>query len=157
MPMVTRLQQLQTAQTDAALSAWREAKLPTRPPSGWAKSIREALGLPGIVLAKRLGITSATLRNLEAAEVRQAITLASLQRLAQAMDCELQYALVPRQSLAQQIAQQAKKKAQAQLGPIAHTMALEDQAVHGNARQLQHDLLAQELLNGSRHKLWAQP
>jgi predicted DNA-binding mobile mystery protein A len=154
--MATRLQQLQTAQTDAALGAWREAKLPARPATGWAKSIREALGLPGIVLAKRLGITSATLRNLEAAEARQAITLASLHKLAQAMDCELQYALVPRQSLSQQIAQQAQKKAQEQLGPIAHTMALEDQAVQGSARQLQRDLLAQELLHGSRHKLWAE-
>jgi predicted DNA-binding mobile mystery protein A len=154
--MATRLQNLQTAQTDAALSAWREAKLPARPASGWAKSIREALGIPGIVLAKRLGITSATLRNLEASEARQTITLASLHKLAQAMDCELQYALVPRQPLAQQLASQAKSKAQAQLGPIAHTMALEDQAVQGGARHLQRDLLAQELLNGSRHKLWAQ-
>ncbi len=155
--MPTRLQQLQTAQIDAALSTWREAKLPARPPVGWARSIREALGMPGVVLAKRLGITSATLRNLEAAEERQAITLASLHRLAQAMDCELQYALVPRQALAQQLASQAKNKAQAQIGPIAHTMALEDQAVQGSARHLQRDLLAQELLNGSRHKLWAQP
>ena len=154
--MTARLQQLQTAQTDAALTAWRQAKLPARPSSGWAKSIREALGLPGVVLAKRLGITSSTLRNLETAEARQAITLASLQRLAQAMDCELQYALVPRQSLTEQIARQAQKKAQAQLGPIAHTMALEDQAVQGSARQLQRDLLAQELLHSSRHKLWAE-
>ncbi len=155
--MVTRLNQLQTLQTDAALQAWRDAKLPARPPSGWARSVREALGMPGIVMAKRLGVSPATLRNLEAAEARQAITLASLHKLAQALDCELQYALVPRQSLSQQIAQQAQKKAHEQLSPIAHTMALEDQAVQGSARHLQRDLLAQELLNGSRHKLWAQP
>jgi predicted DNA-binding mobile mystery protein A len=154
--MPSRLKALQSTQTDAALARWREAQLPARPAQGWARAVREALGIPGKVLAQRLGITSAGLAGLEKAEASQVITLASLHKLAAELDCELQYALVPRQSLQEQLQARAEQLANAQLGPIAHSMALEDQAVQGKARELQRKLLVQELLQGSRHKLWAQ-
>jgi predicted DNA-binding mobile mystery protein A len=116
--------------------------------------VREALGIPASVQAKQLGITPSGLQKLEQAEANQVITLASLRKLAEALGCELQYALVPRQPLAQQLQDRAKEVATQQLAPVAHTMALEDQAVQGAARQLQRDLLAQELLAGPRRHLW---
>jgi predicted DNA-binding mobile mystery protein A len=154
--MSNRLKALQSTQTDAALARWREARLPARPAQGWARAVREALGIPGKVLAQRLGITSAGLAGLEKAEASQVITLASLHKLAAELGCELHYALVPRQSLQDQLKARATQLANAQLSPIAHSMALEDQAVQGKARELQRELLVQELLQGSRHKLWAQ-
>jgi predicted DNA-binding mobile mystery protein A len=153
--MLTRLQSLQSAQIEAALSAWRAAKLPARPAQGWVRAIREALGMPANVYAKKLGITGGGLASLEKAESNQTITLASLHKMADALGCELQYALVPRQSLQEQLRQRAAAQADAQLRPIAHSMALEDQAVLGQARQLQRDMLIQELLSGPRRKLWA--
>lgn len=148
------LQQLQFQQIDTALSTWRGARLPARPPTGWARTVREALGIPVTTQAKQLGITPSGLHKLEQAEANQVITLASLRKLAEALGCELQYALVPRQPLAQQLQDRAKLVAAQQLAPVAHTMALEDQAVQGAARQLQRDLLAQELLAGPRRNLW---
>jgi predicted DNA-binding mobile mystery protein A len=153
--MQTRLQSLQTAQLEAALSAWRAAKLPARPAQGWARAIREALGIPAKTYAQKLGITSGGLASLEKAEASQTITLASLHKMADALGCELQYALVPRQSLQEQLRQQAAAQADAQLRPIAHSMALEDQAVQGNAQQLQREMLIQSLLHGPRRALWA--
>lgn len=153
--MLTRLQSLQSAQIEAALSAWRAAKLPARPAQGWVRAIREALGMPANVYAQKLGITSGGLASLEKAEANQTITLASLHKMADALGCELQYALVPRQSLQEQLRERAAAQADAQLRPIAHSMALEDQAVQGQARQLQREMLIQELLNGPRRKLWA--
>jgi predicted DNA-binding mobile mystery protein A len=149
-----RFQQLQFQQVDSALSTWRGARLPARPPTGWARTVRETLGIPAAAQAKQLGITTSGLQKLELAEANQVITLASLRKLAEALGCELQYALVPRQPLAQQLQDRAKEVAAQQLAPVAHTMALEDQAVHGPARQLQRDLLAQELLAGPRRNLW---
>ncbi len=151
------LQSLQSAQIEAALSAWRAAKLPARPTQGWVRAIREALGMPANVYAQKLGITGGGLASLEKAEASQTITLASLHKMANALDCELQYALVPRQGkgLQQRLRERATILADAQLRPIAHSMALEDQAVQGQARQLQRDMLIQELLNGSRRKFWA--
>ncbi len=153
--MLSRLQSLQSAQIGAALNAWRAAKLPARPAQGWVRAIREALGMPANVYAQKLGITGGGLASLEKAEASQTITLASLHKLADALGCELQYALVPRQSLQEQLRERAAALADAQLRPIAHSMALEDQAVQGQARQLQRDMLIQELLNGSRRQLWA--
>ena len=80
--------------------------------------------------------------------------MATLRKLAQALDCELQYALVPRTSLAQQIQDRAHAVAKEQLQPIAHSMALEDQAVDGPVNKLQFDLAIKELLEGSRRELW---
>ena len=149
-----RFQQLQFQQVDAALSAWRGARLPARPPTGWARTLRETLGIPATAQAKQLGITTSGLQKLELAEANQVITLASLRKLAEALGCELQYALVPRQPLAQQLQDRAKDVATQQLAPIAHTMALEDQAAQGLARQQHIDVIAQELLAGPRKKLW---
>ena len=145
---------LQFQQIEAALATWRGANLPALPPAGWARTIRNTLGIPVATQAKQLGITPSGLQKLEIAEANQVITLASLRKLAEALGCELQYALVPRQPLAQQLQDRAKLVAAQQLAPVAHTMALEDQAVQGPARQLQRDLLAQELLAGPRRNLW---
>lgn len=121
---------------------------------GWVRAIRDALGMSGAALARRLGMSTAGLRKLEAAEANEVITLASLRKLAQALDCELHYALVPRTSLAQQLQERAETVAKAQLGPIRHSMALEDQSVQGPWNQLQTDAVVKDLLEGSRRVLW---
>lgn len=152
--MDKRLRGLQVRQMDASLSQWREARLPAHPSVGWSRAIREALGMPAATLARRLGMTSAGVRKLEQAEAGQVITLASLRKLADALDCELQYALVPRKSLAQQLQDRALQVASERLRPVSHSMSLEDQAVQGPARDVQRELLAQELLEGPRRALW---
>ena len=47
-------------------------------------------------MAKRIGVTPPAVRSFEQAEAEDRITLASLRRTADAMGCELIYALVPR-------------------------------------------------------------
>jgi predicted DNA-binding mobile mystery protein A len=149
-----RFQELQLRQTDALLSPWRSAQLPARPPSGWSRAIRDALGMTATALARRLGMSDAGVRKLEKAEAEDAITLASLRKLAKALDCELHYALVPRVTLAQRLQDRAMEVAIDRLRPVSHSMSLEDQAVQGDARDAQRELLASELLAGSRRELW---
>ncbi len=86
---------------DALLAPWKAAHLGARPSLGWARAIREALGLSVSAFGRRLGMTHAGVRKLEAAEAAGVITLASLYKLAEALDCDLRYALVPRTSLSQ--------------------------------------------------------
>jgi predicted DNA-binding mobile mystery protein A len=152
--MKTQLRDLQLRQTDASLASWKAASLTPRPPAGWVRAVRDALGMSGAALARRLGMSTAGLRKLEAAEANEAITLASLRKLAQALDCELQYALVPRTTLAQQLQERAEVVAKAQLSPITHSMALEDQSVQGPWNKLQMDAVVKDLLEGSRRELW---
>jgi len=118
------------------------------------RAIRDALGMSGAALARQLGMTHAGLRKLESAEASDAITLASLRKLAAALNCELHYALVPKTSLAQHIENRAHAVAAERLRPVAHSMALEDQAVASAYNQLQIDQTVKALLEGSRRELW---
>lgn len=81
------------------------------PHGGWAKAIRSALGMTLEDLAVRLGITRGVLSRLESSEQKQTIQLDSLRRIAEAMDCELVYALLPRQPLQAMVDQQRARAA----------------------------------------------
>ncbi len=49
------------------------------PPRGWARAIRDALGMSTRELAARLGVTSSCISKLEANEASGAITLQALE------------------------------------------------------------------------------
>jgi predicted DNA-binding mobile mystery protein A len=98
--MKSNFSELQLRQLDASLNRWRSADLPPRPPSGWVKAIRESLGMAAAHLAARLGVTTSTVTRLETSEADDTISLGTLRRAAEALGCELRYALIPKQSLA---------------------------------------------------------
>ncbi len=152
--MKSRFKDLKQRQLDAGLTRWRSAELPARPPSGWIKAIREALGMPAAHLAKRLGLVPSTVLRLETSEADDTISLGSLRRAAEALDCELQYALVPRQSIAQTMKSQANKVARERMAAVVHTMALEAQATSNETVDTQVKELAESLIKGSRRELW---
>jgi predicted DNA-binding mobile mystery protein A len=140
-------------QVDDALSQWRVANLPARPQGGWIRTVRGALRMSGAALARRLGITERAVRKLEASEADDRISLGTLRRAAEAMGCELQYALVPREPLADTLMQRAREVAAREMAPVAHSMALEDQAV--DDRQQRHlDVLARAVLSRPPRDLW---
>jgi predicted DNA-binding mobile mystery protein A len=91
--------------------------------------VREALAMPAAVLAERLGVADTTVLRLEESERLGTAQLNTLRRAADALDCELVYAFVPRRPLEAQVLEQARARAEAEVGRIAHSMALEDQAV----------------------------
>lgn len=146
--------ELKLRQLDAMLSRWRAADLPPRPPSGWLKAIREALGMTATRQAKTLGVTTSTVTRLETSEVDDTISLGTLRRAAEALGCELQYALVPKQSLADMLEARATALARQQMAAISHSMALEAQATSRETVDAQTRALADSLLKGSRRALW---
>lgn len=152
--MATLLRDLLLRQMDDTLARWRQANLPLRPKGGWGSNIREALSMPVTALAKRLKMSSAGVYKLEKSEANDTITLASLRKLADALGCELQYALVPKIPLEQMVKERAWQVVRERLKPASHTMALEDQAVEGDLRQVYLASLVEELLRGSRRGLW---
>lgn len=101
------------ARLDDRLAPLRKLRDPMAVPrGGWAKAVRSALGMTLEDLASRLGVTRSVLSRLEASEQKQTIQLDSLRRIAEAMDCELVYALVPRQPLQAMVDQQRARAAQ---------------------------------------------
>lgn len=146
--------ELKLRQLDSVLGKWRNAGLSPRPSSGWVKAIREGLGMTAAHLALRLGVRTSTVTRLENSEADDAISLGTLRRAAEALDCELQYALVPRKSLANILESRAMDLARQQMAAASHTMALEAQATSPEAVETQTQALAENLLRGSRRILW---
>ncbi len=124
-----------TAKTNLARTRLDErlATLRTRrdqlavPRGGWAKAIRSALGMTLADLAASMGITRGVLSRLEGSEQKQTIQLDSLQRLADAMDCDLVYALVPREPLQAMVERQRDRAARELEARTRTHMRLEDQ------------------------------
>lgn len=152
--MKTSFSDLKLRQLDAALTRWRSASLPSRPATGWIKAIREALGMSARELARRLGVGVPTVTRMELSEAEDRITLATLRRAAEAMGCELQYALVPKRSLADTLENRAMALARQQMASVSHTMALEAQSTSHDTIETQTRALAESLLKGSRRSLW---
>ncbi len=63
----------------------------------WLRMVRQAVGVPVDSVARRLGVTKHEVFRLEMAERSGRIVLATLKRAAEAMGCEVVYALVPRE------------------------------------------------------------
>jgi predicted DNA-binding mobile mystery protein A len=151
---MANLRQLRRNQLDNALSQWRQARLPARPATGWVKAIRQALGMSSLALARRLAVTDSAVRKFEQAERKDAITLGTLRKVAAALDCELQYALVPRQPLNDTLQAQAGLRAKQQVLTVSKSMALEDQAVDPAFAAAQIEAVTQALLAKSGKGLW---
>ena len=99
------------------------------PVHGWIKAIRQALGMTTTQLAARLNVKQPSVVALEQSEAKGTIELATLRRVATALDCTLIYALVPNQPLETTIRVRARAFARRRLRPVEHSMLLEDQKV----------------------------
>ena len=111
------------------------AEVFARPQAGWLHAVRDALGMSTRDLASRLGVTSMAISKLEASERACAIGLDTLTRADDALGCDVVYALVPRVPFDEQVRVQAIAVARIELGPVATTMALEDQSVDAQTTQ----------------------
>ena len=152
--MKTALKGITQRQVEAMLSPWRDAILPPTPPKGWIKAIREGLGMPASYLARKMDVEQSTVKRYEEAEASGAISFKTLQRIADALGCELKYALVPKKTLPQMIQDRALVVTQERMKAISQTMALEDQSTSMAETEALVQEQAQDLINGSWRDLW---
>lgn len=141
-------------QLDKRLGTLRDTQALVRPRRGWVKAIREALGMTTAQLGKRLGVSQPRIVVLEQAEASGAITLESLTRAANALDCQFVYALVPRTSLEEMIEGRAVALANKRFERTSHTMALEAQSVDNEDERQQVMAMARRLIEESGTVLW---
>lgn len=147
------LRSLAMRQLDRSLDSWRA--LPrSRPGNGWLRTIRQALGMTTRQLAKSVGVTQAAVVDAEHTEAKGDITLATLQRYATALGCELRYALVPERSLLATIEERADRIARDQVSRVRHSMALEDQLTDDESLEREVAELKKRLLEGKPSRLW---
>jgi len=141
-------------QLDKRLNKLRNSDALSRPPRGWIKAIRDALGMTTTQFGKRLGVSQSTALGFEKSEVSKGITLETLERAARALDCRLVYALVPSKPLELLVEGQARELAKKRLRATSHSMALEDQRVDEADERDHLERLVQKLLNQPGSALW---
>jgi predicted DNA-binding mobile mystery protein A len=117
---------------DERLSALKREDSWQPPPRGWMRAIREALGMSRVQFASRLGVRPQTAGLIERSEATGTVQLNTLRRAAEALECTLVYALVPKISLEETVKKRARKIATRDLQRVAHTMKLEAQGT-GNS------------------------
>jgi len=138
---------LSRQQIDEKLTPWKSLVNWTAPPCGWIRAIRSSLGMRGVDFAQRLGIAPASASALEQSEAAGTISLKSLRKAAEVLDCDLVYALVPRKGLTSALERRAGAKADEMLGKVNQTMQLEAQGVDSlAARQQSRETIIKSLL-----------
>lgn len=147
------LRMLALQQLDRALGLWRS--LPwSRPNTGWLRAVRQALGMTTRQLGRSVGVTQAAVVAAERTEAKGDITLATLQRYAAALGCELRYALVPLRPLEEVVEERADRIARDQVSRVRHSMALEDQSTGQERLEREVADLRRKLLEGKPSRLW---
>ncbi len=136
---------------DGHFDEWQQLRALPRPPRGWVRAVREALGMSAAVLAARMGTTAGAVTRLEQSEAADRIRLDTLRRAADALGCDLVYLLVPRRPLTTVVRDRARELAHWQVAAVEQTMRLEDQAT-GQAKEME-DQLTERLLE--RGGLWS--
>jgi predicted DNA-binding mobile mystery protein A len=146
--MDRQFRHLRLSQLDRKLSEARS--LLPRPSGGWIASIREALGLTLAEVGQHLRAARQTVQKFERAEATDRITLGTLRRVADAMGCDLIYALVPKSGSFAELAERpTRERASRDAKSVVHTMALEDQKPE-NANQLIEDEVQRRLNRKSK-------
>ena len=141
-------------QLDKRLSSLQNLDIFTRPSRGWIKAIREALGMTTTQLAKRLGVVQSRAVAIEQAEANGTITINSLEKAANALDCRLVYAIVPGKLLDELVAERAERLATKRLKSTSHSMTLEAQGVDTADENEQLKRMIQSLLDKAGSELW---
>ena len=142
---------------ERTISPWKKLRTKRRPPSGWLKAVRGALGINTRQLAKRCGVQHSSILRIEKNEIQNKISIESLKKIASAMDCQLVYAIVPKgeyNSLEEIIDHRAELLAHKLIKKADHTMQLEAQGTSSKEIKTQTKKLANELKTRMDPRIW---
>lgn len=126
----------------------------SRPKEGWVRTLRKTLGMSSPQLATRLDVSKSQASQIERMEIEDRITLKQLRRVAEALNCDLVYALVPRQSIDNMIRERAKLKAEQLVSKTDIQMKLEAQQLSNEKLQEQVKFETERLVRDMPRDLW---
>ncbi|HEU0225649.1 MAG TPA: helix-turn-helix domain-containing protein [Steroidobacteraceae bacterium] len=139
----------------AETRAFPRMKPAALPRAGWIRAIRDALGISQAQIARRVGVSRATVQQWERAEARRRITVHSLDQVAAAMGCAVALAIVPKAGTLDDVRRrQARAKA---IAIVKKEDAPEDPDAVTDltaAQRRRVDRIVARLLRGSPRRLW---
>ena len=112
------------------------------PPQGWLRTIRELLGMTTTQFAKKIGVSQPRVFNMEKNEKK--LKISTMEKIADSLNCDFVYAIVPRENIDDIIYNQAKREALKILKNVNRNMGLENQSI--DSEELLEDVI-KELLN----------
>lgn len=128
------------------------------PPEGWLRTVRKALGMSGVQLARRLGQTRGAITKAENQELTGAITINTMRAAAAAMGCRFVYAIVPEEgSVIDLVYAQARKKARGTVSRASGHMGLESQSLTKKEIEQEVERLARSMAARMTPDLWNDP
>ena len=124
------------------------------PKKGWIRAIRDGLGMTARQLASRLGTTQQSVARIEKDEQTGSVTIKTMQRIAECLDCIFVYGFVPNSTLEDAIRKQAQIIAAKRLSQASQTMLLENQMLSNAENEKVFADMVDELANKLPSYLW---
>ena len=125
-----------------------------RPKEGWIRTMRKALGMSSPQLAKQLDISKSQVSQMERMEVEDRITIKQLRRVANRLDCDLYYALVPHKPVKEMVRERAKLKASDVVKRTDMQMKLESQQLSSEKLKRLLETEIERMVKESPRDLW---
>ena len=142
-------------QLDAKLKHFRPLRETMPPRKGWIRVIRDSLGMNGEQLAKRLGVsTKQRISRIECDEVEGNVTIKTMRRVAEALDCVFVYGFVPQTNLEQTVRNRAEHVAKKRMERVSQTMRLEQQELDEKGEKLALSDATESLMANPQRMLW---
>ncbi|MCD4720073.1 MAG: mobile mystery protein A [Desulfobacula sp.] len=140
-------------QLDDTLSRFSTIASVNRPMKGWIRAIRDVLGMNMRQFADRLGVSKSRIPRIEQDEITGSLTLKTMNRVADKLDCVFVYGFVPRTSLDDTVRKQASIIAQKRMNRLMHTMSLEAQELSSKNAKKAFNNMVEEIID-SPSMLW---
>lgn len=140
-------------QLDDTLKRFSSIASVNRPMRGWIRAIRDALGMNMRQFANRLGVSKSRIPRIEQDEITGSLTLKTMNRVAETLDCVFVYGFVPRTSLDETVKKQASIAAKKRMSRLMHTMNLEAQGLSSKNAKKAFNNMVDEIID-SQSMLW---
>ena len=141
-------------QLDATLGRLEPLKTLVPPAKGWIRAIRDAIGMTGEQLAKRLNINKQRVSRIEHDEKLGKVKIETLRNVAEAMDCVFVYAFVPKDSLDQTVKGQAEEIAKKRMVRSNQMMRLEKQELSEAEKAKAMQTIIDDIVETMPKSLW---
>lgn len=153
--MTDRMREMQLRQLNEQLEGSLKEKSEETMGGGWIRRIRKILGITLEQLADRIGVNHSTVHEYEQREEKGTITLKTLRKVADALQCDFVYAFVPRMGDFEDLRErQARLAAEKVVEGTSRSMELEDQAVTEVEKEEQIEDLKDEFLSNWDSSIW---
>lgn len=117
------------------------------PDGGWLRAVRVALGMSTRQLGIRAGMSGSAIAKIERSEAAGAAQMATLRRIAEALECDLVYAIVPRTGIEHMVRRRAHELATSEVHAVNRSMQLEGLHVPADYLAAQIDEYAERLVD----------